>query len=221
MQISDRVESYIREVVHLNATSSYILLSYIEGPIKNEYFYQIDDTYQRLYFDELRKPSELRFIPGAMDLLLNDNIPTTIKELFVIAARQRKNYFFWKRPISAITDFLKSIDPNQLNDLSKIKSLISEHNLKAQKNSSIIQLKSLNDRFISDLMHCYFELMKYKSDTIQVITIFKTIQKDTEVFLERIEYFLKDIENQDFNDYWKNIRKTFDDFLEIKYDFKQ
>ncbi|MGI1882278.1 hypothetical protein [Acinetobacter baumannii] len=62
MQISDRVESYIREVVHLNATSSYTLLSYIEGPIKNEFFYQIDDTYQRLYFEELRKPSALRFI---------------------------------------------------------------------------------------------------------------------------------------------------------------
>ncbi|MDR8273371.1 hypothetical protein FPK74_18980, partial [Acinetobacter baumannii] len=208
MQISDRVESYIREVVHLNATSSYTLLSYIEGPIKNEFFYQIDDTYQRLYFEELRKPSALRFIPGAMELLSNDNIPSTIKELFVIAARQRKNFYFWKRPINAITDFLKSIDPNQLKDLSKIKSLISEHNLKAQKNSSIIQLKSLNDRFISDLIHCYFELMKYKSDTIRVITIFKTIQKDTEVFLDRVEYFLENIENQEINEYWNNIRIT-------------
>ncbi|MFX5344286.1 hypothetical protein ABTC63_20855, partial [Acinetobacter baumannii] len=138
--------------------------------------------------------------------LSNDNIPSTIKELFVIDARQRKNFYFWKRPINAITDFLKSIDPNQLKDLSKIKSLISEHNLKAQKNSYIIQLKSLNDRFISDLIHCYFELMKYKSDTIRVITIFKTIQKDTEVFLDRVEYFLENIENQEINEYWNNIR---------------
>ncbi|MDR8320811.1 hypothetical protein FPK67_23575, partial [Acinetobacter baumannii] len=82
-------------------------------------------------------------------------------------------------------------------------------------------LKSLNDRFISDLIHCYFELMKYKSDTIRVITIFKTIQKDTEVFLDRVEYFLENIENQEINEYWNNIRITFDDFLQIKYDFKQ
>ncbi|MCH7433952.1 hypothetical protein L7816_019760, partial [Acinetobacter baumannii] len=60
-----------------------------------------------------------------------------------------------------------------------------------------------------------------KSDTIRVITIFKTIQKDTEVFLDRVEYFLENIENQEINEYWNNIRITFDDFLQIKYDFKQ
>ncbi|MDR8230087.1 hypothetical protein FPK85_19435, partial [Acinetobacter baumannii] len=59
------------------------------------------------------------------------------------------------------------------------------------------------------------------SDTIRVITIFKTIQKDTEVFLDRVEYFLENIENQEINEYWNNIRITFDDFLQIKYDFKQ
>lgn len=52
-------------------------------------------------------------------------------------------------------------------------------------------------------------------------SLFKTIQKDTEVFLDRVEYFLENIENQEINEYWNNIRITFDDFLQIKYDFKQ
>ncbi|RCT89677.1 hypothetical protein [Acinetobacter baumannii] len=217
--ITSILENYINEVVHLNAISTYTLLDYDQYSVKSKQLDPQNDPFRSMAPDELKDLRDWFYITTKHDILSifwNEKIPRTVKELLFIAAKKKRGFVFWQNPIKVITDFLLSLESEQLFE-TKLREIIQIHNSKADKSYNMIELKRICDRYISDLVSSYITFKQKQSNPEYAKVIFGDIQIFTKDFLDNANSYLNKIKDEDLNEKWKHISYIFEDFIAINY----
>lgn len=215
MKIHDVLNDYVGNVVGLNSSISPNLLNRLVAPpvhpdlINSEIdpfkSYQPNSLFDSRKFYGFTKQSDIC-------IFWDKDTPRTIKELLVIAAKNNKNYWFFRRPISVLTDFLLSIKNDDLVEVNTLKNKIKALRTPDNYSQSVFRLKVLLDNFVSSLVSSYIYFIKSMSDFEQGLFIFKRIQSDTLAFTNNVEALLKNIDDEDFHISWNGFRHIFTDF---------
>lgn len=215
--INTVLEKYVSDVAHLNAISSRSILDSIPHSIRDDYLDYRNDPYLNKTPTELVGKTFLMVNKDAFSALMDEKTPHTIKELLILAANKEKySYFFKPQPIKTLVNFILSIKNDQLIEVTKLREIISKHNQDNQKRIYISQLKSLCDRYVSDVVSAYF-LFKNKYDNPGYAKeIFKGIQRDTETFISELISYLEKIGNNQLTENWNSISYIFQDFVSFK-----
>lgn len=220
--IKQVLKKFIADATKLNSISTYQILSYIDYKIDESDLNRQNDSY--LYM----LPNELISDPALIDynkdiinsIVLGDNeIPNTIKDLLVIAINDKSKYFLWQKPIKTIKKFLLSIQSEQLIEVEKLKRTIMKHGVKSQRSHLLIELKRLNDLYISDLISSYFDMEKQIENTEYAEFIFSKIQNDTEIFIDQVDEYIEKIEIEDLSGKWLSTKYIFQNFVMYKEKF--
>lgn len=213
------LKKFIADATNLNAISTYSILYAIDYRIDMSELNPENDPY--LYKVPRELISESALIAYDKDIInsftIDDNeMPNTIKDLLIVAVNDKSNYFLWQKPIKTIKKFLLSIQSEQLIEVRKLKSILTKHSMKNQNSHLLIELKRLNDCYISDLISSYFEFEKQLANSEYAEFLFSKIQDNTEIFINQVDENIGKIGVEQLSDKWLSTKYIFLDFLKCK-----
>lgn len=213
------LKKFILDATNLNAISTYSILNAIDYKIDMSELNHKNDPY--LYKMPRELISEPAFIAYNKDIInsftFDDNkMPNTIKDLLIIAVNDKSNYFLWQKPIKTIKKFLLSIQSEQLIEVGKLKNILAKHSIKNEKYHLLIELKRLNDCYISELISYYFEFEKQLENTEYSDFLFSNILNNTETFISQVDQYIEKIGIDQLSSKWLSTKYIFLDFLEWK-----
>lgn len=212
------LKKFISDATNLNAISTYSILYAIDYRVDMSELNRKNDPYL------FKNPRDIMSDPFVFahnrdiitPLVYDDEISNTVKDLLMIAINDRSNYFFWQKPIKTIKKFVLSIQSEQLIEVGKLKSILKKHDMKNQNSHLLIELKRLNDCYISDLISSYFEFEKQLADTENAEFLFSKIQDNTEKFINQVDEYIGKIGVEQLSDKWLSTKYIFLDFLKCK-----
>lgn len=216
MKMNETLISFVERVVGLNANISPILLNHIIQPVQPTPFISSADPFLSYTSNSLFDSQKFYQFTKKSDIsiFLGGDTPRTIKELLVVAASNKKNYWFFRSPIKVLTDFLLSIKNEQLVELDSLNKELLYLRSASACNSSVFRLKVLLDNFVCELVSSSIEFSKAMPDAELSLFLFQRLQSRTLVFIEGVDALLQEYGNDEFYGFWGDVRHLFSDFSE-------